>query len=733
MNKLFLLLILSFFSAQSFAGSCPDGSEPVKSISADGTYFVYNCGGQASSSSGNSGIKAVAGIDIENDPNIDFFKPPQKPYPTGKLYYFGQMWQMADFNNDGYSDVLYIGTMNPDNVNWTGEDTSGICGGGECKGNKPLPSLYLGNAKHELTYAPELLIDNREDSGMSLGRQLLVADYNNDKILDFYVADHGIGGGGYDGFRDSYFLSQPDGTWLESSNTHLSHDNFKLFDHGGATGDIDNDGDMDVVITSGDYQTGTLFWCLINDGTGFLKKRKCDGINAFGLELADMDGDGDLDALLGAHEYDEYSNFTGIVWNDGRGNFPKTNNTPLPQHKKKWGSIPEVSASDLDNDGDLDIVYGRAGYLYVGTAIQIIENLGNKKFKDHGIFPLVEAPADYIPTHEGNEWNDFIEMIKFRDLDKDGFIDIYLSNSMSRKTNGMVLLNQGDFAFELLLPNVAKKYVTIDYKAPAPVSEEQKAEEQAMEDELAAFEAELEAELAEENKSSPLFDGRYRFNLFRYEDDEGSMKIGNGFVEIRNGEVIIEKDNRELTTGSTDLYDAFSGQINKEGKVSASMELDVLHGIDVLELYLFNGSIKDEKIWGDPPYENSLKAYLLLEAVETVVSSPLFDGRYRFNLFRYHDDEDWQELGNGFVEIRNGDVTIDKDNSDLKTASTDLYDTFSGQIDEKGNVSGSVELAYLFGEDHSDVFTLSGQIDKKIWGDNPRDDFFRVYMVLVKE
>ena len=50
MKKLFLLLILSFFSAQGFAGSCPDGSEPVKSVSADGTYFVYNCGGQSSSS-----------------------------------------------------------------------------------------------------------------------------------------------------------------------------------------------------------------------------------------------------------------------------------------------------------------------------------------------------------------------------------------------------------------------------------------------------------------------------------------------------------------------------------------------------------------------------------------------------------------------------------------------------------------------------------------------------------
>ena len=43
MKKLLLLLILSFFSIQSFAGSCPDGSEPVKSISADGTYFVFEC------------------------------------------------------------------------------------------------------------------------------------------------------------------------------------------------------------------------------------------------------------------------------------------------------------------------------------------------------------------------------------------------------------------------------------------------------------------------------------------------------------------------------------------------------------------------------------------------------------------------------------------------------------------------------------------------------------------
>ena len=452
MRKFLILLILSFFSAQGLAADCPDGSDPVKSISADGTYFVYNCGGgsteNSSSSSSSSNTKALAGIDIENDPNIDFFKPPLKPYPTDKLYWFGRYWQIVDFNKDGYSDVIYIGTMNPNNVEVTGEDTSGLCGSDVCKGYKPLPSLYLGGANKKLTYAPELIIDNREDSGMSLGRQILVADYNNDNILDFYVADHGIGGGGHNGVRDSYFLSQSISTWVESSETHLSHSNFVVFDHGGATGDIDNDGDMDVVITELNGKTGTALWCLMNDGTGYLNKRKCGGIFSFALELADMDSDGYLDVLLGAHEF-ENNAFTGIVWNDGRGNFPKHIKTSLPQHKKKWGTVPEVSVADLDKDGDLDIVYSRAGKLYVGTAIQIIENLGNKRFKDHGIFPLVEAPDDYVPVHEGNEWNDYIEAIRFRDLDKDGDIDLYLSSG-SQKTNGMVLLNQGDFNFSLI-------------------------------------------------------------------------------------------------------------------------------------------------------------------------------------------------------------------------------------------------------------------------------------------
>ena len=41
MKKIFLLLILSFFSTQGLTTSCPDDSEPTKTASADGTYYEY--------------------------------------------------------------------------------------------------------------------------------------------------------------------------------------------------------------------------------------------------------------------------------------------------------------------------------------------------------------------------------------------------------------------------------------------------------------------------------------------------------------------------------------------------------------------------------------------------------------------------------------------------------------------------------------------------------------------
>ena len=201
------------------------------------------------------------------------------------------------------------------------------------------------------------------------------------------------------------------------------------------------------------------------------------------------------------------------------------NTTPLKQYKA-WGTIPEVSAWDLDNDGDMDIVYSRAGKSYKGTAIQIIENLGNKKFKDHGIFPV----DDY------SNRNGFISSILFNDLDSDGDYDLYLASGVPW-TDGAVVINNGNFDFSMITPMdvpspkslglyemlddssiVIPKKVLEELAAEAAAIVKRKREaaaanlkriaekaakatendtEQSIEDEIAAFEAELAAELGE--------------------------------------------------------------------------------------------------------------------------------------------------------------------------------------------------------------------------------------------
>ena len=72
-------------------------------------------------------------------------------------------------------------------------------------------------------------------------------------------------------------LSQPNGTWLESSDTHLNKV-VNNFSHAGQAGDINGDGWIDMLSgTSGKHVD-----CWINIGDGVMKYRKCvDGAASF--------------------------------------------------------------------------------------------------------------------------------------------------------------------------------------------------------------------------------------------------------------------------------------------------------------------------------------------------------------------------------------------------------------------------------------------------------------------
>lgn len=134
-----------------------------------------------------------------------------------------------------------------------------------------------------------------------------------------------------------------------------------MFVHGcadprGQAGDIDNDGDVDVVMF--DMGTYSLLRCT---GRGqFVKEGPFTGGPA--RFLHDLDGDGDLDGTCCGGGGGPSPTLNGIAstfriaLNDGTGSFAPSINFP------GLGSLRLAGAADVDHDGDLDLVAGRCVY-----------------------------------------------------------------------------------------------------------------------------------------------------------------------------------------------------------------------------------------------------------------------------------------------------------------------------------------------------------------------------------
>ena len=113
MKKFLILLIVSLFSLQSYAGSCPDGSDPVRSISADGTYFEYNCTGaqKSNQSSSSSGIDRFGG-----ESEIPWSANPN--YETLKYYLYMYLYHNGNIGREGHRLWEVKASNNPYNLKY---------------------------------------------------------------------------------------------------------------------------------------------------------------------------------------------------------------------------------------------------------------------------------------------------------------------------------------------------------------------------------------------------------------------------------------------------------------------------------------------------------------------------------------------------------------------------------------------------------------------------------------
>jgi hypothetical protein len=190
------------------------------------------------------------------------------------------------------------------------------------------------------------------------GPALAIGDINGDGLEDVFF-------GGAKRRRNKLYLQSSNGQFKTSIQKELVRDSI-YEDVDACFADIDNDGDLDLIIASGgnEYKESSVYMSsriYKNNGKGqFRRIPSClDDIKlvASCVEAADYDNDGDIDLFLGARSIPwNYGKLPSsyILQNDGKGVFTDVS-SDVAKDLSELGLIKDAIWYDFDADYDLDL------------------------------------------------------------------------------------------------------------------------------------------------------------------------------------------------------------------------------------------------------------------------------------------------------------------------------------------------------------------------------------------
>lgn len=239
------------------------------------------------------------------------------------------------------------------------------------------------------------------------GPRIAKGDINGDGLEDVFI-------GSGKGFPSELFVQSANGTFIKKEQTVFKQDEL-CTDTDAAFFDIEKDGDLDLVVSSGGYEYLPNDLMLqnrvyINDGKGNFTKSFDALVDTpyadSSLEPIDFDKDGDLDLVVGGSIVPwnfPISNPSRLYRNDS-GKFIKVDDPIF----NNLGIVTDIKQTDFNKDGWPDLVV-------VGewTGIQLLEN--NK-----GIFSKLENETAKMV---GSWWS-----VESLDIDKDGDEDLIVGN-----------------------------------------------------------------------------------------------------------------------------------------------------------------------------------------------------------------------------------------------------------------------------------------------------------------
>jgi hypothetical protein len=153
-----------------------------------------------------------------------------------------------------------------------------------------------------------------------------------------------------------------------------------------AAGDVDGDGDLDLVTANSAASSITV---LRNNGSGTYTIAASTTLpeRSTALALGDVDGDGDLDVVASSFGGGNGTGTTvSIRLNGGDASGSNTGTFSNGSDVTVGNGPYMVALGDVDGDGDLDFVVSLNGTTSNGTAVRVVLNGGNATGSNTGVF-----------------------------------------------------------------------------------------------------------------------------------------------------------------------------------------------------------------------------------------------------------------------------------------------------------------------------------------------------------